>query len=53
MSSASEANSELGMKVNIDATRALLEALRKKAFPGSDSFIRLARLYTDSLRLKL
>ncbi|EEA27417.1 hypothetical protein TMatcc_004292 [Talaromyces marneffei ATCC 18224] len=34
MSSGSEANFELGMKANVDATRALLEALRKKASPG-------------------
>ncbi|EED19878.1 nucleoside-diphosphate-sugar epimerase, putative [Talaromyces stipitatus ATCC 10500] len=34
MSSGSEANFELGMKANVDATRALLEALRKKAPPG-------------------
>ncbi|GAM39325.1 hypothetical protein TCE0_034f10785 [Talaromyces pinophilus] len=34
MSSGSEANFELGMKANVDATRSLLEALRKKAPPG-------------------
>lgn len=34
MSSGSEANFELGMKANVDATRSLLEALRKKASPG-------------------
>ncbi|KAH8695499.1 putative nucleoside-diphosphate-sugar epimerase [Talaromyces proteolyticus] len=33
MSSGSEANFELGMRVNVDATRALLETLRKKC-PG-------------------
>jgi nucleoside-diphosphate-sugar epimerase len=34
MSSGSEANFELGMKANVDATRNLLEALRTKSSPG-------------------
>lgn len=34
MSSGSEANFELGMRANVDATRSLLEALRRKA-PGT------------------
>jgi nucleoside-diphosphate-sugar epimerase len=40
MSSGSEANFELGMKANVDATRALLETLRRKAsVPGGVRFI--------------